>query len=130
MSSRSYSYRQELIQTSSVGNTFFQRNIGTRNIGTDTVSRTGCSVENNIYQILRQFRTPSGCWRNRVKQEPVLVFMDIYSIFNKNNNMRLLRDKELLVPNAETCAAIEECESGIDLETLDIANFKDYVKSL
>ena len=34
------------------------------------------------------------------------------------------------VPNAETCAAIEECESGADLETLDIANFKDYVKSL
>ena len=34
------------------------------------------------------------------------------------------------VPNAETRAAIEECESGIDLETLDIANFKDYVRSL
>ena len=34
------------------------------------------------------------------------------------------------VPNAETRAAIEECESGADLETLDIANFKDYVKSL
>lgn len=33
-------------------------------------------------------------------------------------------------PNAETRAAIEECESGADLETLDIANFKDYVKSL
>ena len=65
-----------------------------------------------------------------MKQEPVLVFIDIYSIFNKNNDMRLLMDKELLVPNAETCAAIEECESGIDLETLDIANFKDYVKSL
>ena len=44
--------------------------------------------------------------------------------------MRLLMDKELLVPNAETCAAIEECKSGVDLETLDIANFKDYVKSL
>ena len=34
------------------------------------------------------------------------------------------------VPNAETRAAIEECESGSELETLDITNFKDYVKSL
>lgn len=34
------------------------------------------------------------------------------------------------VPNAETRAAIEECESDAELETLDIANFKDYVKSL
>ncbi len=34
------------------------------------------------------------------------------------------------VPNAETRAAIEECESGVELETLDITNFKDYVKSL
>lgn len=34
------------------------------------------------------------------------------------------------VPNAETRAAIEECESGTDLETLNITNFKDYVKSL
>jgi len=34
------------------------------------------------------------------------------------------------VPNAETRAAIEECESGKELETLDIANFKAYVKSL
>ena len=125
MNSRSCSYRQVLIQTSSVGNIFFQRNIGT-----EPVSRTGCSVEINIYQILRQFRPPSGCWCNHVKQKPVLVFIDIYSIFNKNNDMRLLMDKELLVPNAETCAAIEECESGIDLETLDIANFKDYVKNL
>lgn len=33
------------------------------------------------------------------------------------------------VPNAETRAAIEECESGADLETLDITNFKDYAKS-
>ena len=33
-------------------------------------------------------------------------------------------------PNAETRAAIEECESGKDLETLDMANFKAYVKSL
>jgi len=31
------------------------------------------------------------------------------------------------VPNAETRAAIEECESGVELETLDITNFKDYV---
>ena len=34
------------------------------------------------------------------------------------------------VPNAETRAAIEECESGSDLEALDITNFKDYVRSL
>lgn len=34
------------------------------------------------------------------------------------------------VPNAETKAAIKECESDVELETLDIANFKDYVKSL
>jgi hypothetical protein len=34
------------------------------------------------------------------------------------------------VPNAETRAAIEECESGKELETLDIANFEAYVKSL
>lgn len=34
------------------------------------------------------------------------------------------------VPNAETRAAIKECESGAELETLDITNFKDYVKSL
>ena len=34
------------------------------------------------------------------------------------------------VPNAETRAAIEECESGVELETLDITNFKDYVNSL
>ena len=34
------------------------------------------------------------------------------------------------IPNAETRAAIEECESGVELETLDITNFKDYVKSL
>ena len=31
------------------------------------------------------------------------------------------------VPNAVTRAAIEECESGVELETLDITNFKDYV---
>lgn len=34
------------------------------------------------------------------------------------------------VPNAETRAAIEECESGTDLETLDIANFRNYVNTL
>ncbi len=34
------------------------------------------------------------------------------------------------VPNAETQAAIDECESGVELETLDITNFKDYVHSL
>lgn len=34
------------------------------------------------------------------------------------------------VPTAETRAAIEECESNIELETLDITNFKDYVRSL
>lgn len=34
------------------------------------------------------------------------------------------------VPNVGTRAAIEECESGVELESLDITNFKDYVKSL
>lgn len=34
------------------------------------------------------------------------------------------------VPNAETRAAIEECESGVELDTFDIDNFKDFVKSL
>ena len=34
------------------------------------------------------------------------------------------------VPNAETRAAIEECESGKELETLDIANFKAYVNPI
>ena len=34
------------------------------------------------------------------------------------------------VPNAGTRAAIEKCESGVELESLDITNFKDYVKSL
>ena len=46
---------------------------------------------------------------------------------------RKARHKEIeweYVPNAETRAAIEECESGSELETLDITNFKDYVKSL
>ena len=34
------------------------------------------------------------------------------------------------VPNAGPRAAIEKCESGVELESLDITNFKDYVKSL
>lgn len=34
------------------------------------------------------------------------------------------------VPNAETCAAIEECESGVELDTFDIDNIKDYVMNL
>ena len=34
------------------------------------------------------------------------------------------------VPNAGPRAAIEECQSGVELESLDITNFKDYVKSL
>ncbi len=34
------------------------------------------------------------------------------------------------VPNATTRAAIKECESDVELETLVIANFGDYVKSL
>ena len=33
------------------------------------------------------------------------------------------------VPNAGTRAAIEECESGKELETLDIANFKAVAKN-
>lgn len=34
------------------------------------------------------------------------------------------------VPNAEPLAAIEECESDKELEALDIANSRDYVKKL
>ncbi len=34
------------------------------------------------------------------------------------------------VVNERDRAAIEECESGTELETLDLANFKDFVKSL
>lgn len=34
------------------------------------------------------------------------------------------------IPNAETRSAIEECESGKELETLDITHFEDYVKQL
>lgn len=33
-------------------------------------------------------------------------------------------------PNAETLAAMREAESGEDLETLDLKNFKEYVTSL
>lgn len=33
-------------------------------------------------------------------------------------------------PNEETPAAMEEAESGIELETLDLDDFKGYVKSL
>lgn len=33
-------------------------------------------------------------------------------------------------PNEETLNAMKEAESGEELETLDLDNFKDYVKSL
>lgn len=33
-------------------------------------------------------------------------------------------------PNEETQAAMKEAESGEELETLDLNNFRDYVKSL
>ena len=33
-------------------------------------------------------------------------------------------------PNEETIAAMKEAESGIELETLDVDNFRSYVKSL
>ena len=33
-------------------------------------------------------------------------------------------------PNEETLAAMKEAESGIELETLELDSFKDYVKSL
>ena len=33
-------------------------------------------------------------------------------------------------PNEETLAAMKEAESGEELETLDLDNFKNYVKSL
>ena len=48
------------------------------------------------------------------------------------SNRRKAKAKEEweYVPNAGTRAAIEECESGVELESLDITNFKDYVKSL
>lgn len=33
-------------------------------------------------------------------------------------------------PNETTLSAMKEAESGTELETLDLDNFKDYVKSL
>ncbi|MBQ1219248.1 MAG: toxin-antitoxin system HicB family antitoxin [Bacteroidales bacterium] len=33
-------------------------------------------------------------------------------------------------PNEETIAAMKEAESGVELETLDVDNFRSYVKSL
>jgi predicted transcriptional regulator len=33
-------------------------------------------------------------------------------------------------PNEETLAAMKEAESGVELETLDVDNFRSYVKSL
>lgn len=34
------------------------------------------------------------------------------------------------IPNEITAAAIRECESGEELETFDLDNFLEYVKSL
>lgn len=33
-------------------------------------------------------------------------------------------------PNEETIAAMKEAKSGVELETLDVDNFKSFVKSL
>lgn len=33
-------------------------------------------------------------------------------------------------PNEETIAAMKEAESGVELETLDVDNFRSFVKSL
>lgn len=41
-----------------------------------------------------------------------------------------LMDAMYSQPNEETLAAIKEAESGEKLETLDLDNFKNYVKSL
>lgn len=41
-----------------------------------------------------------------------------------------LMDAMYSQPNEETLNAMKEAESGEDLETLDLDNFKDYVKSL
>ena len=41
-----------------------------------------------------------------------------------------LMDAMYSQPNEETLNAMKEAESGEELETLDLANFKDYVKSL
>ena len=39
-------------------------------------------------------------------------------------------DIEGKMPNATTLAAMQECEENDNLETLDLDNFKEYVKSL
>lgn len=41
-----------------------------------------------------------------------------------------LMDAMYSLPNEETLNAMKEAESGEELETLDLDNFKDYVKSL
>lgn len=41
-----------------------------------------------------------------------------------------LMDAMYSQPNEETLAAMKEAESGEKLETLDLDNFKNYVKSL
>ena len=41
-----------------------------------------------------------------------------------------LMDARYSEPNEETLAAMKEAESGIELETLELDSFKDYVKSL
>lgn len=41
-----------------------------------------------------------------------------------------LMDAMYSQPNEETLAAMKEAESGEELETLDLDNFKNYVKSL
>ncbi|WP_277113343.1 toxin-antitoxin system protein, partial [Bacteroides stercorirosoris] len=41
-----------------------------------------------------------------------------------------LMDAMYSEPNEETLAAMKEAESGIELETLELDSFKDYVKSL
>lgn len=41
-----------------------------------------------------------------------------------------LMEAMYLTPNDETLAAMKEAESGEELETLDLDNFKSYVKSL
>lgn len=42
----------------------------------------------------------------------------------------LLLDAVYREPNEETLAAMREVESGAELETLDMDNFKKYIKSL
>ena len=43
---------------------------------------------------------------------------------------RMLTEAMSHVPNAETIAAIEEAQSGKELETLDVDNLKSYISSL